>query len=191
MNLRSLAVVICSLFILNSCGSGDPTEKLVKEYIAQSEGIDAGSIKILELEDAAPWLATDSLKILSEILATEKEEIVGHLKAAIEASKKAIEHAEEVKTSGFPALAEVAEVTIAESMETIELAKEKLKMMDGDLAGTALEALNNRVEKFRSFGDDLLYQVLKGKWSGADEQEHDFHLIAKEDLSEIIGKFGE
>jgi len=190
MNIRSLAVILCSLLVLNGCGTSDPSKTLVKNYIAETEGVDAGSIKILDMEEAAPWLASDSLKILTELLQREKEEIVDHLNAAIEASKKAIEQAEKVTTSGFPALAEVAQATIDQSRETIELAQSKLELMEKNLTGTALEALDNRIDKLRSMQDNLLFQLLKGKWAGEDGEEHDFHLMADQDLSKIIGKFG-
>jgi len=190
MNIRSLAVIICSLFILNGCSTTDSTETLVKNYISESLGVEVNTIDIIELNDATPWMTADSLKFLSELLQSEKEVIIGHLESAIEASKKAIDQAEKVTNSGFPALADVAEETIKQSKETIELAREKLEQMDGDLKGTALELLNNRVEKFKSMEDKMLFQILTGKWSGSDGEENDFHLMADQDLSKIIGKFG-
>ena len=191
MKKYSLSLILLSLTLLIGCVSSDPTETLVKNYLARSMDVDANSISILEMEEAAPWMVIDSIEVLSDSLNQKKDEIIDHLRMAIESSLIAIEEAEETKNSGFRALEGIADETIQVSKETIKMAEAMIESMKVDYSGTLLEGLYNKIEHFKAIENDILFQVLNGKWAVEDGETHDFQLMANLDLSEIIGKFEE
>lgn len=189
MHIRFSTIVMTILTILAGCSTPDPTEVMVKDYLAQSKGLD--NIEIMELQEPQPWRGADSLQLLKAEFEMQKEEQMGHLQKAIESSKKAIEQANEAKEGGFTALDAMIDETIETSQQQIEEAEALMAALNSDCKGTSLESLYGEIEHYVSVKDSVLWYRIEGKFTGGNAQEPEaFQLMSNKNKTKILKDLG-
>lgn len=184
--MRYLPILFLSILMIG-CSSESAIEKSVKSYLADANEVEASSISLNNLSDFAPYLASDSLKVLQAQLEAEKDEIRQHLNEAVAASKKAIEAGNEAKAGGFSALDDMIDQTLDQAKLTLAEAEAGLKQLDGDLSGTAMEPTVKAIEAYEARGDELLFYMVNGTWSTGEGEEKPFRLMTGSDKSTILG----
>lgn len=187
MNRKTLFPMLMFAGILASC-STDPVKSMVTEYLKADLG---NGVKVIEMHKPEPWTSDDSLKVLEAEFDTKKADRVEQLNSAIESAEAAVEAGEKVMNSGFSALADQAELTVLEAKSTLVGAQIELASLDLDCKGTTLEGLYNRMQVLESENNEVMYNILRGKAKRDSGEEVPFDLIANEDLTAILGAYGE
>jgi len=165
------------LLAVNSCSSPDKTDEMILSYLAEISEIDASAIQLLEVNDPKPGLFGDSLKMLKADFEQKKEEEKFQLGLLISQTESD--------------LGSISDATAKEKASAnFESAQAALEALDGDCSGTYLEPLYKRITEMESRKDEVVFQIIEGKWTGQDGEAKDFHLIANKDLTRIIGEVG-